>query len=258
MRRIFILMALLLSHTVWAWGPQGHMIVAQVAENNLSPKARAAVAKILGNQSLADVANWADFIKGKKEWAHTKPWHFVDIPDGEDYSTVDHSHDGDVVGAITDMTDVLRDPSSDSESRVNALKFIVHFVGDIHQPLHVGRPEDRGGNDVRITFEGRNANLHQLWDSIMIMKSPMDHEEYAEWLENGKAFAPPYDLPFFSFSTIIAEDMAARGAIYDFSLSPQGNIQVTQKYYKENVDLMNHQLLTGGKRLATLLNSVLR
>jgi hypothetical protein len=240
------------------WGPQGHMVVAQVAENNLTPAAKSAVKNLLSNQSMASVANWADQIKGQQEWVHTKSWHFADIPDGEDYSSVEHNHDGDVVGAITDMVKVVKDSRSDEISRQNALKFIIHFVGDIHQPLHVGRPEDRGGNDLHITFEGKKSNLHALWDSLMLKKSPMDYAAYARWLENGKNLSAPYDLASFPFSTIISEDMNARAGIYDFSPGSNGNVTVTDAYYKRNVDLMNRQLLTGGKRLATLLNSLFK
>ncbi len=92
----------------------------------------------------------------------------------------------------------------------------------------------------------------------MLMKQPMDYDVYASWLETGKSFGPPYDLPAFSFSTIITEDMNARAAIYNFATTIEGPIRVTDAYYKRNVDLMNRQLLTGGKRLATLLNSIFK
>ncbi len=258
MRQLLALTLIMMTSNSWGWGSQGHMIVGQIGQNNLNPNAKKAVATILKGQTLADVANWADMVKSKPEWAHTKPWHFVDIADGEDYTTSEHKSEGDVVGAITDMVKVLNTSSSTAMEKENALKFIVHFVGDIHQPLHVGKPEDRGGNDVHITFNGKGSNLHALWDSLMIMKSPLDYMQYANWLEHGKAFTPPYDLPAFAFSTIITEDMNARSEIYNFSPGTQGNIQVTEAYYKRNVDLMNHQLLTGGKRLATLLNSIFR
>ena len=256
MRHLLAISFLLFSSQSWGWGSQGHMVVAQVAENNLTPAAKKAVSQLLKNQTLADVATWADIIKSQNEWAHTKSWHFVDIPDGEDYSTTDHHHDGDVIGAITEMVAVLRKVNADAVSKENALKFIVHFVGDLHQPLHVGRREDRGGNDVKIIFEGKNSNLHALWDSLMIMKSPLSHIEYAAWLENGKTFLPPYDIPGFAFSTVIAEGMGARAEIYNFAPTVDGNVRVTEAYYKRNVDLMNRQLLSGGKRLAGLLNSI--
>lgn len=258
MRSLICLFVILSSPLAWAWGPQGHMVVAQVAENNLTPAAKKAVSIILKGDSLADVANWADFIKGNSEWAHTKTWHFVNIPDGQDYSDTEHDHEGDVVTAITEMVNTLKRRNAGALEKEQALKFIVHFVGDIHQPLHAGRPEDRGGNDIRINFEGRRSNLHALWDSLMIMKSPMDYVAYARWLDTGSAFLPPYDLPSFSFSTIIDENMDARPTIYDFSLAENGEIRVTEAYYKRNIDLMNRQLLSGGKRLAVLINSLFK
>jgi hypothetical protein len=115
---------------------------------------------------------------------------------------------------------------------------------------------DRSG--VVITFEGKNSNLHALWDTLMIVKSPLGHVEYVDWLEHGKASSPPYDLPAFAFSTIIAEDMDARKEIYNFAPSADGMIRVTKAYYKRNVDLMNRQLLSSGKRLAALLNHTFR
>ncbi len=251
-------MIILMTQNSWGWGSQGHMITGQIAENNLTPAAKKAIKELLKGQSLASVSNWADFVKSESEWSHTKSWHFVNIPDGEDYSTADHNHEGDVVGAITEMVEVLKKTGVDPLAKENALKFVVHFVGDLHQPLHAGRAEDRGGNDVRINFEGKNSNLHALWDSLMIVKSPMNHIAYANWLEHGKAFSPPYDLPAFAFSTIISENMDARKDIYNFSPSADGTIKVTEAYYKRNLDLMNRQLLSGGKRLATLLNSIFK
>ena len=255
MRWIAALLLTVSSLSAWGWGAQGHMIVGQVAQNNLSKKAQTAVDKVLRGFTLAEVANWADVIKGDARWAHTKPWHFVDIPDGEDYSTVEHSHEGDIVTAITDMVQVLKSRTSSATDKENALKFIVHFVGDMHQPLHVGRPEDRGGNSTRVVFEGRNTNLHALWDSILIAKTPMDYQDYADSLEP-KRLPAPYDIPEMAFSQVIDECMGARPDIYNFRGRTGNPIVIDLDYYNRNVELMNAQLLAGGKRLAKLLNTL--
>lgn len=257
MKRFGLILIALIAQNSWAWGPQGHMVVAQVADNNLSAPAKKAVAKILPNMTLADVANWADQIKSRSEWAHTKQWHFLDLADGEDYATVEHSHDGDVVEAITDMVAILKNSKATAEEKSNALKFVVHFMGDIHQPLHVGRPDDRGGNDYKVIFEGRKTNLHTLWDSIMIMKSPMDHIAYANYLETNSFITAPYDIPEIAFSTIIQECMGARKSVYDFK-DVAGPVVLDAQYYNKNLALMNHQLLSGGKRLASLLNTIFK
>lgn len=257
MKRFALILLVLIAQNSWAWGPQGHMVVAQVADNNLTPAAKKAVAKHLSNQTLADVANWADSIKSNAEWVHTKPWHFLDLADGEDYATVEHSHDGDVVEAITEMVKSLKDQRTTPVEKSNALKFLVHFMGDIHQPLHIGRPDDRGGNDFKVVFEGRKTNLHTLWDSLMIMKSPMDHIAYAKYLETNGFMVAPYDIPELAFSQIIAECMTARTAVYDFK-DMATPVVLDAGYYNKNVALMNHQLLSGGKRLASLLNSIFK
>ena len=258
MRWTLALFLFLSVHTAWAWGPQGHMIVAQVAENNLTPAAKKAVATILKGQTLAEVATWADVVKGGAQWSHTKGWHFVDIPDGENYATAEHAHDGDSVTAITQMIQVLKQRNATPVDKEIALKFLVHFVGDLHQPLHVGRPTDRGGNDTRVTFEGRSTNLHALWDTQLIMKTPMDYVQYANALEHRNFVAAPYDLPEFSFSQVIQECMGARASIYNFRAVNGGPVVLDAGYYNRNLALMNNQLLVGGQRLAFILNTIMR
>jgi len=255
-KRFALLVLVIIAQNSFAWGPQGHMVVAQVADNNLSPAAKKAAAKLLNNLTLADVANWADQIKSNAEWTHTKSWHFLDLADGEDYANVEHSHDGDVVEAITEMVKTLKDQRAPIQEKQNALRFLIHFMGDIHQPLHIGRPDDRGGNDLRVVFEGRKSNLHALWDSLMIMKSPMDHIQYAKYLETN-SFVAPYDLPELAFSQIIAECMGARNSVYDFK-DMATPVVLDTTYYNKNVALMNHQLLSGGKRLASILNTIFK
>lgn len=258
MRQFLTLGALLLiSQSGWCWGTQGHMIVAQIAEDNLTPNAKRAVTKLLPGLSLAEVANWADSIKGDPEWAHTKPWHFADIPDDEDYGTAPQSQEGDVVVAITDMVRTLKDSGADLIDKQSALKFIIHFMGDIHQPLHVGRPDDHGGNSIRVTFEGRQTNLHSLWDSGMIMKNPKDYKQYARDLQT-QSLLGGYDIPEVAFSTIIKEDMSLRRNIYDFKPVTEGPVILDANYYRANLALMNSRLLSGGKRLADMLNQIFR
>jgi nuclease S1 len=164
-----------------AWGPEGHAMVAEIAEARLSDAARAQVAQILsaddsGAKHLDQIASWPDAIRPAKP--ETAPWHFVDIP--LDASSFDAGRDckGDncVVAAIQRFTGVLGDSNADPRARVEALKFLVHFVGDIHQPLHCETdlskfppPEgDRGGNKISLTYFGKPMNFHSLWDGGLI------------------------------------------------------------------------------------------
>ena len=242
---------------VWAWGPEGHMIVAQIGENHLTETAKKQINKLLPGLGLAGVANWADTIKGNAAWVQTKPWHYVDIPDGETYDSITPSPEGDLITAITQMVNVLKTPSSSLIDKQNAVKFIVHFVGDLHQPLHVGRPSDHGGNSIKVQFEGwNNSNLHQLWDSLMITKQNMDYIQYANYLETQSSFGASYEIPEIPFRQIITEDMGARAQIYNFAGSEATPVVLGETYMKQNLSTMNSRLLLGGKRLASLLNSI--
>lgn len=257
-RILYLLPIVLMVNNVHAWGPDGHKIVAQIAQDKLSPNAVKAIAKIIPNQDLASVANWADSIKSNPEWVHTKPWHFVDIADHDDYETSEHAPDGDIITAITEMVETLKSTSSSAEDKQNALKFIVHFVGDIHQPLHVGRPDDHGGNSIKVMFMGRSMNLHSLWDSGMIAKQGMDYMQYARFLQGQSSFNAPYDLPEISFSQIVEEDMSSRKEIYNFKPIDAGPIKLEDGYLKRNLSTMNDRLLKGGERLSNMLNKIFR
>lgn len=250
------LMILLLSGNLFAWGPEGHMIVAQIAEDQLSPRAKTTVAQLLGGQSMASVSNWADTIKEDPQWAKSKPWHYVNIPDGQTYETSAHDPQGDVVTAITQMVSILANRSSFVTDRQVALKFIIHFMGDIHQPLHAGRANDQGGNSIKVVFDGKALNLHSLWDSGMIVKQQMDYLQYTHYLETQSFLNPT--LPNIPFDQIIAEDMQARNAIYSFPpVTLDTAVQLDDRYMNANLKLMNSRLFLGGKRLAMLLNSIL-
>lgn len=257
-RILYLLPIVLMVNNVHAWGPDGHKIVAQIAQDKLTPNASKSISQILGNQDLASVANWADTIKSRPEWVHTKSWHFVDIPDDGDYETSEHAPDGDIVDAITDMVKTLKTSSSSDVEKQNALKFIVHFVGDIHQPLHVGRPDDHGGNSIKVTFMGKSMNLHSLWDSGMIKKQGMNYVQYARFLQGQSTFTAPYDLPEISFSQIIEEDMSSRKEIYNFKPIDAGPIKLEDGYLKRNLSTMNDRLLKGGERLSKMLNQIFK
>lgn len=242
---------------VRAWGPEGHMIVAEIAERQLTMTAKSGVNKLIPGSSLADVSTWADSIKDKSEWFHTKEWHFINLSDGQSYDSIDHVPGGDIITAIDDMILTLRSKTSSLKDKQNALKFLVHFVGDIHQPLHAGRHSDRGGNSVRVTFEGWNVSLHQLWDSTMITNQNLDYKQYAFFLESRSKFSQPATMVEFPYRDVINEDMAARKQIYAFN-SGSNPAVIDKLYVSRNLETMNSRLLLGGKRLGAILNSIFR
>jgi len=172
---------MLLSGQARAWGPEGHAIVAEIAEARLTPAAKNQLAQLLaGDDShathLDQIASWADAVRPSRP--ESAPWHFVDTPlDQSQYdATRDCAGDNCVVQAIQKFVGVLRDRNAKPADRLEALKFVVHFVGDIHQPLHCETdlskfppPEgDRGGNNVHVSFLGHPTNLHSVWDGRII------------------------------------------------------------------------------------------
>lgn len=253
---IFVFVLLLFTDGARAWGPIGHRIVGQIAEDNLTPKSKKSIKLLLGDQTLAQVSTWADMIRSDPNWAHAKPWHFVDIPDGEDYNTVPKDPKGDIVVAVTDYVKTLKSEKASNEEKLIALKFLVHFVGDIHQPLHVGRPDDKGGNTIKVKFFDRSLNLHSLWDSGMIDYQQISFLEYARSLQNQKSEnVDDFDLDEITFSAIMNENMKIRNKVYEFKASGE-IIELGQDYFKASLPTMNQRLLLGGKRLASMLNKI--
>lgn len=138
--------------SAFGWGMIGHRVVGGVAWENLSAKSKSEIQGLLGKESMPMSANWADFIKSDPHWNVASPWHYVNFEKGaKSYDFVKASKEGDVLQAIVYFEKMLRDKKLPREKRAVALKFLVHFVGDIHQPLHAGLAEDWGGIKSRLT-----------------------------------------------------------------------------------------------------------
>ncbi len=255
-RILYFLCPLLLTTQLWAWGSKGHMIVAEIAQSRLTANAQKSINELIPGLDLAAVANWPDTVRAQPEWVMSKPWHFIDLEDGQNYEDLPHSEEGNVISAITDMVEILKSNSETDIKKQDAIKFLVHFMGDIHQPLHVGRPDDHGGNSIKVVFGGKNTNLHALWDSGMINTTNLDYRQYAADLENTSPFNPPYDTQEITFSQILDENMAARKQIYDFAPSYDAPIFIQESYVLRNKELINARMLVAGKRLALVLNEI--
>jgi hypothetical protein len=155
-----IFLSVLISFNAFGWGQTGHRVVGQIAYNHLSKKARKNIEKVLKGQSIAMVSNFMDEIKSDPKYDSLSPWHYCTIPDGVDYSGA--PEEGDVIMGIETYTSLLRRGGLSIEEEQFALKCLIHLVGDIHQPLHVGNGQDRGGNDVRVTYFWESSNLHRV------------------------------------------------------------------------------------------------
>src|SRR3954451_10860556 len=185
--RLFVAVAAittLTSSPPLAWGKTGHRVVAVIADTQLSGLARAHVEEILGpGESLDEAANWPDEMRSDPAafWQKTStPWHYVTL-NGIIY---DHAPpEGDALEALNHFRAVLQDPKASLADKQLALRFIVHLVGDLHQPLHVGKCCDKGGNDVKVTFFGKPTNLHAVWDSQLVDDEQLSFTELGAKLE---------------------------------------------------------------------------
>ncbi|MFC6841185.1 S1/P1 nuclease [Xanthomonas theicola] len=174
----------------FAWGPLGHRLVADLADSRLTPQARAQVRQLLQDEpepTLAGVANWADQLRehDPKLGKRSAAWHYVNLAEDDcHYEQTRDCPDGNcVVEALRRQAAILADRSQPQAARTQALKFVVHFAGDIQQPLHAGYAHDRGANTVQIQFEGKGSNLHALWDSGLLRSRGLDEAHYLAQLQ---------------------------------------------------------------------------
>jgi hypothetical protein len=239
-----------------AWSAFGHRLVAALAAAQLSPQARAQVAELLQDEkdpSLPGIAAWADQLRdndpdlGKR----TSKWHYVNLPKGDcSYAPARDCPGGDcLVEAIRRQTQILSDRSRPRADRAQALKFVVHFIGDVHQPLHAGFGHDRGGNDVQVNVDGKGSNLHTLWDRLLLQSSGLDEARYLAHLQK----APP---PGPRHGTV--EDWAREScAIVATAGFYPPRAKIDPAYMERWRPVAEQRLRIGGQRLAQVLNEAL-
>ena len=283
-RVVATLLLLHLTPSAHAWGPTGHRVVAEIAQRNLTPAAQAKVSVLLDGRTLADVANWPDDLRSDPRFDKYKPLHFATVKNGlTSYRDAEKARCGDLVVAIDAFTGFLRTGSRESlyavkalseksdgkgQSACNpqetepitpaaALSFLVHLMGDLHQPLHVGGT-DLGGNMVNVNWMGRwDSNLHSVWDDEMVDFERLDYTQYARFLDR----ASQADVTRWVTNNTISyadEAVAMRSKLYVFpddSGKPAVH-KISYKYIGAQRERMREQLLKGGLRLAGVLNSI--
>ena len=188
MRSVLCLCLLAFCAPLHAWSAFGHRLVGELAERQLSETARAQIADLLRDEadpSLAAIAFWADEFRDLPEGEATGPLHYVRIHDADcHYMPERDCANGEcVVGAIQRFARELADTRLPRQRRTDALKFLVHFIGDVHQPLHAGNRSDRGGNDFQINLSGKGSNLHRVWDGSLLDSAKLDLGRYTDMLD---------------------------------------------------------------------------
>ena len=238
------------------WGAAGHRIIARVAESRLSKPARTEISRLLGGLTIVDVATWADQVRGERP--ATGPWHYVDIPATDTtYDSLRWCPAGNcVIGALDRQIAILGDRAQPDSLRSEALKWVVHFIGDIHQPLHAGDRGDRGGNDIKLTFLGRQSNLHSVWDSGLLTAMQRTDDEIVADIE--QQLARRTDVRTLALGTPSAWAMqshdVSRDVVYRFLPS---SLELDQGYVDACRAAVIEQLVRASVRLTAVLERTL-
>jgi len=241
-----------------SWGFTGHKTIGQIAANHLTTQAKMAIQELLGDQSLADAATWADEVRNDPEYQSTAPWHFINVPLGLSFEQfqqqVTNSDKMNVYTALVKEEVVLTSPASTHEQKVAALKFVAHFVGDIHQPMHVSRAEDKGGNTIQLQYDNDGSNLHALWDTKLLEHGGLNYQQLAEKYDHPTKEQikkwqgdPPILWAWESYQVstqLYAEVAAMKGRNID------------NAYYETHIPIIENRIEKAGIRLAGVLNTL--
>jgi len=234
------------------WGPTGHRTLSEIAEKHLSKKAFRKIQKILDGQSLAFVSTYADEIKSDKKYRKFSPWHYVNFPFNKTYQESKKSQYGDLAVGIETSVNIIKNPNSSKEEKAFYLKMLIHLIGDLHQPLHVGRAEDKGGNSIFVKWHGKKTNLHRVWDEDMIDSWGMSYTELAR---SAKELDKKQikNIEKGSVADWINETQSLAVMVYQ---SAEKNENLRYKYSYDHIGLVRSQLQKGGIRLAKILNDL--
>lgn len=209
---IFLAAASGISH---AWGPQGHRIAGTLTWEYLDSDSRAAFKALIGQESLADASTWADRMRDNPSrfWQKTAgPYHYVTVPAGKRYADVGPPRKGDSMTALQQFRETLEDPGASRAQKQLALRFALHIVQDLHQPMHVGNGKDRGGNNIKLVLDGKLTNLHRVWDSSILGYGKRSDKAWIRKLKLSPQKAKTFSTP--DPDVWIGESAALRDRVY--------------------------------------------
>ncbi len=242
------------------WGPEGHRLVARIADSQLTPAARDHVAAILApGETLASLASWADEIRRTRR--DTGPWHYIDIPIEQNHvdMTRDCAKSDCVIAKIEDLRKVLEDPATQPVPRREALLFLVHFIGDMHQPLHSSDHHDQGGNEVHVVFHDRQTNLHSVWDSGLLGRMGAEDVLFQDLARDAQHHAKKWDKGTVVQWAEQSHKAAQKVAYGKLPKVASGTPLPLDAGYEKLADaVIRVQIEKAGDRLAALLNAALK
>lgn len=236
-----------------AWSQKGHDVTAYIAERHLTPRTLAAVDSLLDGRSMVYWANWLDNASHQMEMAYTKTWHYKNIDAGDTYESAPANPAGDAVTAIKSRLEILSDSAASRADKVLALKILVHVMGDLHQPMHLGHATDLGGNRIKVKFFDRDTNLHAAWDSSL--PEAAHKWSYTEWQQQ------------IDRAGAVEQQAIVGGTVDDWARETAAIADRVYVYFQPGHKIMyndiarwspviEQQFLRGGLRLAHLLNTL--
>ena len=233
------------------WGKTGHRATGEIASKHLSRKAKKKISKLLDGQSLAEISIYADEIKSDSKYRKYNPWHYVNIPFDKRYDEIEKASKGDLIVAIETCISILEDDTKSNEHAFY-LKLLVHFIGDLHQPLHTGRAEDKGGNDIQVRWFDKGTNLHRLWDTELIEFYNMSYSELAA---NRKKLSKK-EIKNIQSGTLMDWVYESRELSKTVYASAQVGEKLSYDYAYIHLPIVRDQLQKSGLRMAKVLNDI--
>jgi hypothetical protein len=251
-----LVFGLILSFVLVSWGYEGHYAVAAIAENHLTPNTQLAVKNLLGHKTMADVSSYADDLRSDPAYASTKELHYLNIPLGHSYEQfsvlVKNSHTPNIYNGIAGCIFELKSPTSSRSKKEFALEMLIHLVGDAHQPMHVSRAADKGGNATSVTFLGAGTNLHSLWDSGLLDHQKINYKDLAAKYDD----VTPGQIKKWQSDNIMVwlwESYQITTILYK---EAEDNPKFDEKYYQDHLPILKSRIEKAGIRLAGILNDI--
>jgi hypothetical protein len=248
-------MLLLMTLPAWGWGATGHRVVGEVAEHHLSPGVAAAVEDLMGAESLARASTWPDEIRSDRAHQEANPdekrWHYINAAPDQSLAEARAADPWNIWDGIEQNLAILGDTSLPDEERVIALRWLVHLVGDAHQPLHAGYGHDWGGNRIVVTWFGEPTNLHSVWDEELIAHTKLSYTELADFVD----VASQEQVADWQDDPIEVWIQESRDLLEPAYKTNYGKLEYGYVY--EHMPTVERRLLQGGVRLAYLLETTL-
>ncbi len=248
MKKIFFLLPFIFMSY---WGFQGHKAVALIAQKHITNNTKEVVSSYLNGESMEDVSTWADEHRSPQ----TAMWHYINLPMGltrpEFEKTVKNSENN-IYEALINSEKTLRNDKAAPEAKVKALKYLIHLVGDAHQPMHVSRKDDKGGNDIQVRYDGKGTNLHSLWDSGLIANEGLSE------VEMGKSYDTATDAQIKKWQSddIIQWLWESYEITNELYAGVKPGQKIDQEYYEKYIPVIHKRINMAGIRLAGELNKI--